>query len=341
MQSRLLQKLKRQQHADHLQRGRKRDALLGLDHAQQEPRRDHLLVVQRHRYIERRQQQTQKQRKPAQKTQGTGNEGIARTVTGAAHEVGKARGPQKPDGQSVHQQAHAPFGQILGEAVGPLCVQKLREGRARRVRQALFQNARGKQRVEIQGVKPLRQRRHGLRRCGPVKVQHGDPRHRLAANYGFHQLELRRAEPAPHKGGVYPQGLDEGILGALDGLFKRRLRHRALHIGPGFKAHGLIGPVKQQHTAAVRQITDHVIHRLAVLTGTVVHSPGQNAQQALPLALLLRQAHKTRQRPDHIFRQHPGGDQTVDPADGHHTVRLKPEPQRARLKVRAGGEDLL
>ena len=174
--------------------------------------------------------------------------------------------------------------------------------------------------VKVEGVEPLRQRRHRLRRGGPVQIQHGHACHRLASDRGFHQLELRRAEPAPHKGGVYPQGLDEGILGALDGLLKCRLRHGALYIGSGLKAHRLTGSVKQQHTAAVGEVVYHLIHGPPVLRRAVVDRPGQDAQEALALAFALRQAHKTRERPDHILREHTGRDETVQPADGYNMV---------------------
>ena len=290
VQPRLLQKLKGQEHPDDLQRGGKRHLLLGLDHAQQQPRRDHLLVIEGDSHVQRRQQQTQKKGQPAQKGQGAGDERIRGAVRRDPHKVGEAHRPQKADGQTVHQQPHAPFRQILREAVRPLGVQKLRKGGLGRVAETVLQKPRRQQGVRIQRVKTAGELLRNLRGHRTLKVQHRDTRARRAPHRGFHQLQPRGAEPAAHQRGVHTQGLDKGVLRAFDGFFQRRFCHRALGFAAGLKAHSLASALKQQHTAAVRQILHGLVGGLPVSGRAVVYRACENAQQALPGAFTLGQA---------------------------------------------------
>ena len=222
-------------------------------------------MVQRNRYIQRGQQQAHAQREPAQDRQRPGDQPMVVEVGGHAHEIRKAHRRGKGDRQPVDQNAHAPLEQIAGEAVGPLGVQQLREGRVRRVDQRRLERPRGGQRVDIQRVEPRAQRLGERRVRRALEKEQRDARVRHAPDARLHDLQRGRGEPAPHQRRVHAQRLHKGVARALDGLLERRLRDRAGAGAAHLEAHRAAHAVKQQQAAAVGEVVHGLVQRVAPL----------------------------------------------------------------------------
>ena len=157
----------------------------------------------------------------------------------------------------------------------------------------------------------------------------------------LHELELRRAQALPHQGGVDTQRLHKGVLGALEGLLQRRFSDGAGLVAAHLEAEGRAALVKEQRAGAMGQILNHVPELAAGFDRVAVDGAAQDLFDGGQAALLLAGTGDLGERTEDLLGYRRAGDQTVDPADGHHMVRFKPEPQCARLKVRTGGEDLL
>ena len=339
MQPGLLQELEGHQHAQDLEGRGEGHVLLGLDHAQEKPRRQHLLMVEGDRHIERGKEQAEGQGEIAKHGQGGRHEIVVAVVAGDLHEFGEAHRQHQADRQPVDQQADPALQEIQRKAVGPLGVQELRKGRARRVGDGFLHDAGGQEPVDVEGLEARAERGHRFRLGDAVHIEHGQARVGLAADRQLPELEGGRAEPAPHQAGVDPQGLDEGVLGALDGLLEARLAHGAAALVPDLEADGLLDAVEEQRAGAVRQIGHDRVEALAALGRVAVYCAGEDALETLLLVGGGVGAQGIGERAQDLLGHELARDDAVEPAQAQPPLFVEAEEDLALLIVRAVGEE--
>ena len=335
----LLQHDEREQHAQHLEQRRKGHVLLGLDDRQQQPCRDHLLVVHRHGDIHRRQKQRQQQRKPAQHAQRARDQKMLARVGVDLHELGKADRHDKADRQAVHEQPDAPLAEILGKAVGAFGVDHLRKRRARRVRQGLLELAGGEHRVDVERIETPCGLAHQIGRDHVLEIEERHACRRLAPQAALNRFETRRRQPAAQQSRVRAQRLDKSVLRALQRFFERRLADCA-HVGRArFEAQCERLTVKYDRAAAVTEIRNHVVEPRALLHGIGV-DPAAQQQRGEALVCQFVGARALGQRAQHQLADHVARYKSVKPADGDRLFLIKADRDAAVVEVAAALEEL-
>ena len=95
----------------------------------------------------------------------------------------------------------------------------------------------------------------------PLQIEQGHPCAAAAAKAALGELQGGGVQPLAHQGGVHPQGLGEGVLAALQGLFQAGLRHGPPLGAADLKAQRAAQLLEEQQAAAPAEILRRVSSR--------------------------------------------------------------------------------
>ena len=287
----------------------------------------------RHRHVEPRQQEGQRQGSQAEQTQEARGDRVGIGILGGAEQQTEVHRGQIAHGQTVHEQADPPGQQAAGELVRPLGILQQRQGQTAPSGHGGLHGGWREQVAGVETGQPVLQPGHDGRVRQPLNVDEGDVRSALPPRRRLPDLEALAAQVAAEQAGVGAGGLAEGVLRPARGALDLRFGGAALLSGLDLEGQG--NALRQTEDGkAVEQAAD----RVGCVGTALRHRAADRAADRRLRQLIRGSSRKAGQRADHGLGDLAARGQTVQKIEN---AVLPADAQPPAAEVRRAGKSVV